>query len=81
MVATTAVAMITATVLLGAPPWTTVIIAPAGTAIIVFRGACYDLGIFGQRSTDEPETVPPSAAANPPASTPPSTHPPAHTAF
>jgi hypothetical protein len=68
MVAATAVAMITA-VLLGAPPWSAVIVALAGTTIIVFRGACHDLGVFGHRDVGEPETASPSSLARPPAST------------
>jgi|SRR5580658_1820138 hypothetical protein len=77
MVAATAVAMIT-TVPLGAPPWAAVIVALAGTTIIVFRGACHDLGLIGNRSVDEPETASPSAAERlsggaPPSSTQPPT--------
>ncbi len=67
MLAATAVAMV-ATMLLSATLWAGVIVAWAGSAIIGFRGACRDLGLFRHRDVDEPETTSPKAAARPPAS-------------
>ncbi len=54
-----------AALLLGAPLWAAVIVALAGTTVMVARGACRDLGVFEHRDAGEPEASP-SAVASPP---------------